>query len=420
MSGGGLIAVVLGSWFVGRQSGLDEPAPATPGRQAAQPPTPERPTAPPASPAAGPDLRTLALAVASDVHVKGTGYDRALVARFQQAAGVKVDGIYGPITAEAVRRHSGQVVAPPSAAPRPQGAAPVAPAPTPAAPAAPAAGPDVRALALAVATDVRSKGTGYDRSLVARFQQAAGVKVDGIYGPVTAEAVRRHSGQVVPPPAAAAPRAQVVAPTAPPAAPPGSSTPAPVPVRVAPPVPVPQSTAVPNEPRALAAAVASDVRSKGRSYDRALVRRLQAVAPGLKVDGIYGPQTAGAVRHFSGQAVPPPEGPSSIAAYPLATAPSSPSSTPAKPGASGQGPYQVKDAVRLDAAKVLAEAVAGDVKAKGRKYDKALVARFQETADLKKDGIYGPASAGAVRWYTGKAVPPPEGRQGYTDYAPKF
>ena len=54
----------------------------------------------------------------------------------------------------------------------------------------------------------------------------------------------------------------------------------------------------------LAPVVADDLITKGRGYDRTLMRAFQAAA-GIKVDGLYGPQTRGALRHYLGVAGSP-------------------------------------------------------------------------------------------------------------------
>jgi peptidoglycan hydrolase-like protein with peptidoglycan-binding domain len=79
----------------------------------------------------------------------------------------------------------------------------------------------------------------------------------------------------------------------------------------------------------------------------------------------------------------------------------------------------VKDRARLDRAAALAQQVAADVKNKGRAYNRRLTADFQREAALTADGIYGPRTAGAVKWYTGESVPPISGR-GFAQYTPNF
>ena len=426
---------------------LPPPAPPSPAPVVVAPPpslpAPVVPTVP-TQPVQARDVGSLAAAVAADVRAKGRNYDRNLVRHFQQLApGLAVDGIYGPQTAGAVRHFSAQAVPPPTGggiavyppaqpprpAVQPQSAPPTAPRPaTP--PAAPAPAQDARSLATAVAADVRSKGRNYDRNLVRRFQQLApGLAVDGVYGPQTAGAVRHFSGQVVSPPAGGAiatyPPAQAPQPVI---LPPQSSPPA-APRPAAPPAaPAPAQV---QDARSLAMAVAADVRGKGRNYDRNLVRRFQQLAPGLAVDGVYGPQTAGAVRHFSGHLVSPPAG-GGIAAYPPAQAPRptpqapaqapAPRPTPqaqAAPPAGAGANYQVKDRQRLDGAAVLANAVLDQLRQRGTGYDRAIMRRFQQAAGLAVDGLYGPKTAGAIKWYTGQEVAPHTGK-GFAAYLPNF
>ena len=52
-----------------------------------------------------------------------------------------------------------------------------------------------------------------------------------------------------------------------------------------------------------------------------------------------------------------------------------------------------------------------------RSVDRDAVAAFQREAGLVVDGIYGPRTAGAVKWYTGESIPPLSGR-GFEAYAP--
>jgi hypothetical protein len=121
---------------------------------------------------------------------------------------------------------------------------------------------------------------------------------------------------------------------------------------------------------------------------------------------------------------PPPRAPapsSPSAPPPRAPAPSSPSAPPPRAPApsSPSAPPKVRDRQRLDAAKVLAEAVVKQLRAKGRSYDRTLMKRFQATAGLAADGLYGPRSAGAVAWYTGQKIAPLVGK-GFAPYAPTF
>lgn len=63
--------------------------------------------------------------------------------------------------------------------------------------------------------------------------------------------------------------------------------------------------------------------------------------------------------------------------------------------------------VDLDAARALAVALVNSIKAKGRRYDQTIAAQFQRAAGIGVDGKYGGATAGAVRYFTGKKPPAP-------------
>lgn len=58
-----------------------------------------------------------------------------------------------------------------------------------------------------------------------------------------------------------------------------------------------------------------------------------------------------------------------------------------------------------DAAESLAAAVEQSVRRHGRKYDRSVLRRFQQVARLVVDGIYGPGSAGALRYFLDRAPP---------------
>lgn len=114
-----------------------------------------------------------------------------------------------------------------------------------------------------------------------------------------------------------------------------------------------------------------------------------------------------------------PSAPSSSAPAPIAPAPLAPAPSASAPPAPTPQPHQVRDIQRLDAARKMAVELVPHLRAKGRNYDKQALARFQLAAGLKKDGLYGPKTAGALRWYTNEAVPPFVG-SGYAPYAPPF
>lgn len=79
----------------------------------------------------------------------------------------------------------------------------------------------------------------------------------------------------------------------------------------------------------------------------------------------------------------------------------------------------VKDTARLDQAAEAAKIVAADLKRSAKAYDRKALANFQKLAGLDVDGVYGPHSAGAIRWYTGESIAPLTGK-GFVDYVPKF
>lgn len=101
--------------------------------------------------------------------------------------------------------------------------------------------------------------------------------------------------------------------------------------------------------------------------------------------------------------------------------PSGPKPVPVRP-APGQTAPKIKDRQRLDAAAVLAVLVAKDITAKGKTYNRKLLAHFQKVANIPVDGKYGPETAGAVDWYVrGKMkAPPPVFGKGYKNYHPGF
>lgn len=161
------------------------------------------------------EARALAPRVASSVRTKSYDYDRALTKRFQLAAGIAVDGIYGGETWGAVDFYApgapkailkpldrvsyvwaSQAGGGSQVGPIPPPVAAVAPPPDTAAPAAPQssakpfqqppAGYDpakARKMAKQVTANLDSKQrAGYSRPLLKEFQLAAGLEADGIYG----------------------------------------------------------------------------------------------------------------------------------------------------------------------------------------------------------------------------------------------
>jgi hypothetical protein len=126
----------------------------------------------------------LAPQVAQDIADNGMQYDRDLLRAFQSAAGIQVDGDYGPQSHGALQKH--WVPDPP-------------PALYPAAPTSPRATLGVP-LVFRVAADIRDNGDGYDRQLLRQFQAEAGIRVDGLYGPESARALSAAGLASVPPP----------------------------------------------------------------------------------------------------------------------------------------------------------------------------------------------------------------------------
>jgi peptidoglycan hydrolase-like protein with peptidoglycan-binding domain len=159
---------------------------------------------------------TLAPGVAANIKAKQYDFDRAALKRFQTAAGVAADGVYGDDTWGALLYFTSAapralykpnlptpypwgkfVSAAPTSAAEPPPAA-VERTPPPASPHAPAdvqsaqVGPvppagfnptSAKKLAKQVAANIDSKGkAGYSRTLLKQFQTAAGIASDGLYG----------------------------------------------------------------------------------------------------------------------------------------------------------------------------------------------------------------------------------------------
>lgn len=125
----------------------------------------------PTSPALSPEdantaVRTLAEAVARSIEARGNAYEKEIVRAFQRAAKLNPDGIYGPNTRAALI------------------AAGIAPSRIPEKLKA-----SLSFLAEVVARNLAIAGNKYDRQAVQRFQAAAGIKADGIYGPNTRAAL---------------------------------------------------------------------------------------------------------------------------------------------------------------------------------------------------------------------------------------
>jgi peptidoglycan hydrolase-like protein with peptidoglycan-binding domain len=141
---------------------------------------------------------------------------------------------------------------------------------------------DLRALANAVDADLRANGQAYSKELLSRFQAAAGIAVDGLYGPESANALAAATGKQAPAPIFA-----------------GAG-------QAEPPSNKPLSPSESSEAKRLAELVHADVTSKGRNYDRSLMRQFQRAVHGLYVDGQYGPATAGALQYFTDRKPPDP------------------------------------------------------------------------------------------------------------------
>lgn len=168
---------------------------------------------------------------------------------------------------------------------------------------------------------------------------------------------------------------------------------------------------------------------KSGKIDRTLLRQFQTVA-GLAPDGIYGPKTAGALKWYTGVAIPPHVGKGSASYAPPTSRSSAPAAPPrpAAPHAVAPPPavpppaapvVQVRDRQRLDAAATIAKLVVADIQKSGKRYNRNLLKKFQQVAGLAADGLYGPKSAGALKWYTNVALAPLVGK-GFATYLPNF
>lgn len=135
----------------------------------------------------------------------------------------------------------------------------------------------------------------------------------------------------------------------------------------------------------LANKVLDDVANRGQNYDKSLLRQFQAAAA-ILVDGLYGPESAAALARFTGRSPPPP-------LFAGAAHVEAPTNQPMSPSDASD-------------AKALAEHVFSDVTANGMQYDRNLMRAFQRgTHTLAVDGYYGPATAGAVGYFTDRRPP---------------
>lgn len=134
--------------------------------------------------------------------------------------------------------------------------------------------------------------------------------------------------------------------------------------------------------------VLSDIASKGQAYDKELLKSFQAMS-GIAVDGLYGPESAAALARATGKSPPPP-------IFSSGPAPSEPPS---------RAPMTPTDQTE---SKRLAEQVFSDLNANGRNYDRDLMKAFQRSVHaLYVDGLYGPATAGALQYFTDRKPPDP-------------
>lgn len=81
---------------------------------------------------------------------------------------------------------------------------------------------------------------------------------------------------------------------------------------------------------------------------------------------------------------------------------------PSKAKTKSTAPSQPKitlDTRRLGLAKELADSIISDVNKKKANYNRKMMRNFQRVSGLKADGLYGPRTAGAVAFYSGR-VPP--------------
>jgi murein L,D-transpeptidase YcbB/YkuD len=402
---------------------------------------PPPPREPPQSPPGAPDAarlqraHTLAMQVAQAIKAQGSDNSRELIAAFQREAGLVADGIYGSRTAGALKWYTGESIAPntgrfdPYA---PFGSAQSATAPRPPAPgSSKASAPKTTTSSKTPPkTTPQSPQTPRTTPPVPPAKPATNRPAATEQKPATNAPTATEQKPKTPP-------EQPSTPTAPKTEPqkPAEAKPAETP-----------SVSLTNESAkrldraaALGKQVAASVKARGKSYDRVTVTAFQREA-GLAADGIYGPRTAGAVKWYTGETIPPIGG-GALATYaptldatakplPKVEEPTPQKKPPAPAVPAKPAPTQnakpaptapiVKDRERLDRAAELAKRVLLNLKQSGAKYDRALVKQFQREAGLTPDGIYGPRSAGAVKWYTGESMPPKTGSGQFTNYVPNF
>lgn len=121
----------------------------------------------PAQPASEPAQRALAEALAKSIEAKGAAYERELARGFQRAVGLNPDGIYGPKTRAALIANGIAASRLPEKLEVSRGQ-----------------------LAELVTRNLALAGPAKaDKGLLSRFQQAAGLNPDGLYGPKTKAAL---------------------------------------------------------------------------------------------------------------------------------------------------------------------------------------------------------------------------------------
>ena len=410
----------------------------------------------------------LALQVEANIKSKKANYDRVLLKQFQSAAGLTVDGLYGGSSAGALRYFLHR--APPKALVAPLAEKPYAAASTPATPATPSAAtpaapvtpaaqpvpaapaPALPGLNLSLASQLAPmvesnlivQKANYDHALLKKFQSAAGLTTDGLYGGGSAGALRYFLHRA-PPKALFAPLTEKpYAPTSATPAAPSASVPVMPSVQPGMPAPAPAAqvfpAAAPPEvqqataptgvvdvahAKQLASQLEANLKAKKANYDRTLLKQFQTAA-GLTPDGLYGGYSAGALRYFLGHAPPKPlvqpsiEKPYTLPAVAAAPAAApyvpqhevllapAPAPVPAPAPAPAAAPVpEVLPATGVNTATALALApqVAADITANKFNYNRPLLQHFQQAAGVLADGLYGGGSAGALRYYLHAAPP---------------
>lgn len=295
----------------------------------------------------------------------------------------------------------------PAPSPAPTPAAQVQPAPAPSS--AVPAGFDPKLaeqLAPAIARDVKKNKFNYSRPQLKRFQTAAGIVADGLYGGGSAGALRFYLGGAAPPkplfkptiekayvppatviqpqpsapaPAAPAPPPPAPAPTAAPSQPAVTVSPA----QPAPP-PTPAAQTAPAEPTPyelgmqLRQFLIANPTRKAFGYKNSPsepVRRFQE-ATGLTTDGILGNAVRSKGKELG------------------ITFPARPTTTTS----GGANP---------EIARQMARDLVRHVRERGRAYNNTAVAAFQRAAGIDDHGLYDGTTAGALQFYGATRAPRP-------------